>query len=42
MKNDFTHQDQTDGVALLALSGYVLIIANDEEAVFDSLLDSEL
>ena len=41
MKNDFT--DQTaEGVAVLALTGYVLIIANDEEAVFDSLFSSDV
>ena len=40
--NETNFTDHTDGVALLALSGYVLIIANDEEAVFDSLLDSDI
>ena len=41
-ETNFTHDNQTEGVALLALSGYVLIIRNDEETVFDSLLGTDI
>ncbi|WP_255639246.1 hypothetical protein [Deinococcus betulae] len=40
--NNFTVQNELDGVAVLALTGYVLIIANDEQPAFDSLLISEV
>ncbi|WP_255449177.1 hypothetical protein [Deinococcus arboris] len=40
--NNFTVQNELDGVAVLALTGYVLIIANDEQPAFDSLLTSEV
>ncbi|MFT2720276.1 hypothetical protein ACMT4L_09755 [Deinococcus sp. A31D244] len=40
--NHFTAQNELDGVAILALTGYVLIVANDEQPAFDSLLSTEV
>ncbi|WP_256435008.1 hypothetical protein [Deinococcus sp. JMULE3] len=39
---NFTAQNELDGVAVLALTGYVLVIANDEQPAFDSLLTTEV
>ncbi|GGL10650.1 hypothetical protein [Deinococcus radiotolerans] len=39
---NFTAQNELDGVAVLALTGYVLIVANDEQPAFDSLLTTEV
>ncbi|WP_255449178.1 hypothetical protein [Deinococcus arboris] len=40
--NNFTVQNELDGVAVLALTGYVLIIANDEQPAFDSLIAADI
>ena len=39
---NFTASNELDGVAVLALTGYVLIVANDEQAAFDGLLGTEI
>ena len=40
--NHFTAQNELDGVAILALTGYVLIVANDEQPAFDALTATDI